>query len=95
MDQAKTEQASHTPINSMPCLQAYIDFEIANRERDSTRALYERLLDRTKHVKVLDLVIHFSHPAMLIRLPVVAEADQGPSVGHPTVRQLDILRVGS
>ena len=33
-------------------MQAYIDFEIANRERESTRALYERLLDRTKHVKV-------------------------------------------
>ena len=34
------------------CMQAYIDFEIANRERELTRALYERLLDRTKHVKV-------------------------------------------
>ena len=31
--------------------QAYIDFEISQRERGRTRALYERLLDRTKHVK--------------------------------------------
>lgn len=31
---------------------AYIDFEISEREFDRTRALYETLLDRTKHVKV-------------------------------------------
>lgn len=32
--------------------QSYIDFEIAEGERERTRALYERLLDRTRHVKV-------------------------------------------
>ena len=32
--------------------QAYIDFEIAEGELERTRALYERLLDRTKHYKV-------------------------------------------
>lgn len=32
--------------------QAYIDFEIAQCEFGKTRALYERLLDRTKHLKV-------------------------------------------
>ena len=32
--------------------QSYIDFEIAERQRVRTRDLYERLLDRTKHVKV-------------------------------------------
>ena len=32
--------------------QAYIDFEISEGERSRTRALYERLLDSTKHVKV-------------------------------------------
>uniref|UniRef100_A0A803LWF5 Crooked neck protein n=1 Tax=Chenopodium quinoa TaxID=63459 RepID=A0A803LWF5_CHEQI len=31
---------------------AYIDFEITEGEFDHTRALYERLLDRTKHLKV-------------------------------------------
>ncbi|KMT11970.1 hypothetical protein BVRB_5g099320 [Beta vulgaris subsp. vulgaris] len=31
---------------------AYIDFEIAEGEIENTRALYERLLDRTKHLKV-------------------------------------------
>lgn len=31
---------------------AYIDFEIAEGNRDNTRHLYERLLERTKHVKV-------------------------------------------
>eukprot|EP00967_Tisochrysis_lutea_P104214 scaffold158010_cov23-Tisochrysis_lutea.AAC.1 len=31
---------------------AYIDFEISVRQRQRTRILYERLLDRTKHVKV-------------------------------------------
>ncbi len=33
-------------------VQSYIDFEIAEGERERTRALYERLLDRTRHVKV-------------------------------------------
>ena len=32
--------------------QAYIDFEISEGELERTRALYERLLDRTKHYKV-------------------------------------------
>ncbi|KAF9689261.1 hypothetical protein SADUNF_Sadunf01G0073500 [Salix dunnii] len=31
---------------------AYIDFEISEGEYDRTRELYERLLDRTKHLKV-------------------------------------------
>ncbi|RWW47443.1 hypothetical protein BHE74_00046569 [Ensete ventricosum] len=32
--------------------QAYIDFEISEGEYERTRQLYERLLDRTKHLKV-------------------------------------------
>lgn len=32
--------------------QAYIDFEISEGEYDRTRQLYERLLERTKHIKV-------------------------------------------
>ena len=31
---------------------AYIDFEISEGEADNVRSLYERLLDRTSHVKV-------------------------------------------
>jgi crooked neck len=31
---------------------AYIDFELNEGERELTRALYERLLQRTTHVKV-------------------------------------------
>ena len=34
------------------CLQSYIDFEIQEGSRDRTRQLYERLLQRTQHVKV-------------------------------------------
>ncbi len=33
-------------------IQSYIDFEIGEGERDRTRELYERLLQRTHHVKV-------------------------------------------
>lgn len=33
-------------------MQSYIDFEIAEGERERTRELYERLLQRTRHVKV-------------------------------------------
>lgn len=32
--------------------QAYIDFETTECEFERARALYERLLDRTKHLKV-------------------------------------------
>ena len=32
--------------------QAYIDFEIEEAERERARHLYERLLERTSHVKV-------------------------------------------
>jgi hypothetical protein len=38
--------------------QAYIDFEISEGERTRTRILYQRLLDRTKHVKVRRLPGH-------------------------------------
>ena len=33
-------------------MQSYIDFEISEGNRENTRRLYERLLQRTKHVKV-------------------------------------------
>ncbi len=40
------------PNGVMFVLQAYIDFEIEQEENDKARALYERLLERTQHVKV-------------------------------------------
>ncbi|XP_031480427.1 uncharacterized protein LOC116250716 [Nymphaea colorata] len=48
------ELAIAQPALDMPELlwKAYIDFEIAEGEPDRTRQLYDRLLDRTKHLKV-------------------------------------------
>ncbi|KAJ0397792.1 hypothetical protein P43SY_006494 [Pythium insidiosum] len=48
------ELAVKQPVLDMPEMiwKAYIDFEIENEEPDLTRQLYERLLERTKHVKV-------------------------------------------
>ncbi|KNA17989.1 hypothetical protein SOVF_074890 [Spinacia oleracea] len=47
------ELAIAQPALDMPEIlwKAYIDFEIAEGEFENTRALYERLLDRTKHLK--------------------------------------------
>ena len=42
---------------------AYIDFEINEQEFERARQLYERLLDKTSHVKVclsVHLSVHFS-----------------------------------
>lgn len=41
-------------IDYLPLLffKAYIDFEIEQEENERARALYERLLERTQHVKV-------------------------------------------
>ncbi|XP_074567054.1 uncharacterized protein LOC141823689 [Curcuma longa] len=48
------ELAIAQPALDMPELlwKAYIDFEIAEGEFERTRQLYDRLLDRTKHLKV-------------------------------------------
>jgi hypothetical protein len=48
------ELAINQAVLDMPEVlwKSYIDFEIAQGEFDNTRTLYERLLDRTKHVKV-------------------------------------------
>jgi len=45
-------RASAGPHAPRRARQAYIDFEISEAERARTRALYERLLNRTRHVKV-------------------------------------------
>nr|CAD1834475.1 unnamed protein product [Ananas comosus var. bracteatus] len=48
------ELAIAQPTLDMPELlwKAYIDFEISEHEYERTRQLYERLLDRTRHLKV-------------------------------------------
>ncbi|KAG5570891.1 hypothetical protein H5410_060657 [Solanum commersonii] len=48
------ELAIDQPALDIPELlwKAYIDFEISEGEFERTRALYERLLNRTKHLKV-------------------------------------------
>lgn len=38
---------------------AYIDFEIENQEQERTRQLYERLLEKTAHVKVFTSYAQF------------------------------------
>lgn len=44
--------------------QTYIDFEISEGEFERTRALYERLLNRTKHLKVWISYAKFEASAM-------------------------------
>lgn len=48
------ELAVKQPVLDMPEMvwKAFIDFETENGELENTRTLYERLLERTKHVKV-------------------------------------------
>lgn len=45
-------QANHGLSCMCLSLQSYIDFEIQEGSRERTRQLYERLLQRTQHVKV-------------------------------------------
>ncbi|KAF2297916.1 hypothetical protein GH714_005388 [Hevea brasiliensis] len=60
------ELAIAQPALDMPELlwKAYIDFEISEGEYDRTRHLYERLLDRTKHLKVWISYAEFEASAM-------------------------------
>jgi crooked neck len=55
------ELAIDQPVLDMPELlwKAYIDFEEEEGEYDRTRKLYERLLDKTDHVKVWISYAHF------------------------------------
>jgi crooked neck len=55
------ELAVNQPILDMPELlwKAYIDFEEEEGEYERTRALYERLLEKTDHVKVWISYAHF------------------------------------
>ncbi|CAI0552454.1 unnamed protein product [Linum tenue] len=60
------ELAIAQPALDMPELlwKAYVDFEISEKQIDRTRQLYERLLDRTKHLKVWISYAKFEASAM-------------------------------
>ncbi|MCD7445870.1 hypothetical protein HAX54_015595 [Datura stramonium] len=60
------ELAIDQPALDMPELlwKAYIDFKISEGEFERTRALYERLLNRTKHLKVWISYVKFEASAM-------------------------------
>lgn len=70
------ELAIAQPLLDMPELlwKSYIDFEIAEGERELTRKLYERLLDRTQHVKVWMSYAQFE------AAPLAQAADEGAEV---------------
>jgi len=57
---------------------AYIDFEEEEGEYDHTRALYERLLDKTDHVKVWISYAHFE-----INVPDEGEEDEDEDEERP------------
>ncbi|KAL1816477.1 hypothetical protein DCAR_0520880 [Daucus carota subsp. sativus] len=61
------ELAIAQPALDMPELlwKAYIDFEISEGEFEKTRRLYERLLERTKHLKVWISFAKFEASAMI------------------------------
>ena len=67
------ELAVEQPVLDMPELlwKAYIDFEEEEGEYDRTRALYERLLVKTDHVKVWISYAHFE-----INVPEAGEEDE-------------------
>lgn len=69
------ELAIQQPQLDMPELlwKSYIDFEINDGQRGRTRALYERLLDRTRHVKVWISFAEFE--AAALPQPEEQEAD--------------------
>lgn len=60
----------------MTIKQAYIDFETAEGEFERARALYERLLDRTKHLKVWISYAEFEATAIDMENLELTEQDQ-------------------
>uniref|UniRef100_A0A8H7TNM9 Pre-mRNA-splicing factor Syf1/CRNKL1-like C-terminal HAT-repeats domain-containing protein n=1 Tax=Bionectria ochroleuca TaxID=29856 RepID=A0A8H7TNM9_BIOOC len=74
------ELAVNQPSLDMPELlwKAYIDFEEEEGEYDNTRELYERLLDKTDHVKVWISYAHFE-----INLPEGEEEEEEEEENRP------------
>ncbi|ORX53650.1 TPR-like protein [Hesseltinella vesiculosa] len=71
------ELAVGQPVLDMPELlwKAFIDFEIEEEEYDKTRELYERLLERTDHVKVFISFAQFE-------LSIPYENDKAEAASH-------------
>ena len=74
------ELAVDQPVLDMPELlwKAYIDFEEEEGEYDRTRQLYERLLDKTDHVKVWISYAHFE-----INVPEEGEEEEEEQEDQP------------
>ncbi|OTB19569.1 hypothetical protein K445DRAFT_18119 [Daldinia sp. EC12] len=74
------ELAINQPVLDMPELlwKAYIDFEEEEGEYDKTRDLYERLLEKTDHVKVWISYAHFE-----INIPEEDEEEAGEEEERP------------
>ena len=72
---ALSELAIAQPALDMPeaLWKAYIDFEIAEGEREGARAVYERLLQRTHHVKVWLSYAKFEATPLSVLAASVAE----------------------
>lgn len=77
------ELAIKQPRLDMPesLWKAYIDFEIEQEENDLARALYERLLERTQHVKVWMSFAQFE-------LNLTASQQEDPSLPVATARSV-------
>lgn len=75
------ELAVEQPVLDMPELlwKAYIDFEEEEGEYDRTRRLYERLLEKTDHVKVWISYAHFE-----INVPDEADPDAADDEAEDT-----------
>lgn len=80
------ELAIAQPVLDMPELlwKAYIDFEIAEGGTARVRALYERLLDRTKHVKV-----YMSYAQFEAGAPLREDADAAAEGREPDAAALE------
>jgi crooked neck len=63
------------------CYQGYIEFEISQGEHERTRQLYERLLDRTKHLKVWVSYAKFEAAMPLEEETLAEEEDREPDEG--------------
>lgn len=61
-------------------MQGYIEFEISEGEHDRTRQLYERLLDRTKHLKVWVSFAKFEAAVPLEEEAVAQEEGREPDM---------------
>ncbi|KAG1330357.1 putative crooked neck-like protein 1 [Cocos nucifera] len=72
--------------------QAYIDFEISEGEYERTRQLYDRLLDRTKHLKVWISYAKFEASAGMEDEEVCGEAQESSDDISHHEQQLECIQ---